>query len=115
LQDTPNSSPEVAPAGSRIRAIFQVLPFHFSASGPPVPRYALPSRPTATQFFGDTHDTPNSSFAGGVAAGTAVAWAPVTWAAATRVAVTWAATAAAGAVPNKAIGAMSPNMAAVRI
>jgi hypothetical protein len=75
-----------------------------------VPRYAFPSRPTATQFFADTHDTPNSSFAGGVAAATAV-----TRAAVTRAAVTWAAAAAGGAVPNKAIGAMSPNMAAVRI
>src|SRR6516162_3048307 len=42
---------------------FQALPFHFSASGPPLRLRAFWLRPTATQALGDTQEIPNSSSA----------------------------------------------------
>ncbi len=79
-------APPVAPAGSFTAIVRHAVPFHFSASGPPIPLNAFWSMPTARQFLAVWQDTSRSSWAvgGGAAAFAGAAAAAVAEAAVTQ-------------------------------
>ncbi len=57
-QDTPASDPEVAPAGSGVARICQVVPFQASASVTSACATVSWDDPTAVQAVADRQDTP---------------------------------------------------------
>lgn len=72
VQLTPSSSAEVVPVGTEVGWIFQLVPFHRSASGsePELVRCS----PTAVHEVADVHDTPRSRRLSSVSAGLGVGW-----------------------------------------
>jgi hypothetical protein len=113
LQETPSSWADSAPLGAFGATLFQVLPFHVWMSAPPplTLSSAFSLRPTATQYFDDTQDTPKSWLAGGGALAALAGDA----AAGLCAAVAGLATAVEAATPSSAVSAISPEAAIVRI
>ena len=103
---TPPKAPLVAPDGNRTATFRHAVPFQVSASAPPLPLVnPVMSSPTARQFLGDAHATPNRSSASGVAADSA---------ARTVAGAADAGPAAPAAVPSAVVNATSPASVTVR-
>jgi hypothetical protein len=105
-QITRPKAPLVAPDGNRTATFRHAAPCQVSASAPPLPLVnPVMSSPTARQFLGDTHATPNRSSASGVAADAAVR---------TVAGAADAGPATPAAVPSAVVSATSPASAIVR-